>query len=91
MHARVLKFGESMGTKFLLLNYDQLCIDPANEIAKMLEFLDMDVSEEQRNDLLQTVNPPQSIGRFKQYGLEIFDPEDVKFVSKLGFDTNIEV
>jgi hypothetical protein len=36
--------------------------------------------------LIALVNPPDSRGRFKHYGTEIFAEEDIAFVKSLGFD-----
>ena len=36
------------------------------------------------------VQPPASMGRFKRYGLDSFDPEDIAFVKHLGFDVRLD-
>jgi hypothetical protein len=85
VHDRVLKIGNSMGSRFLFLNYDQLCLHPAAGIGKLLAFLEVPASDFQIRRLSGLVKAPYSIGRFKEYGLHIFDPADVDFAKQLGF------
>lgn len=86
-HERVLFLGARMGARFLFLNYDRLCLDPAGGIRRLLEFLEVNASEAQARHLTGLVGMRDSIGRFKQYGTQLFDPDDVAFVRQLGFDT----
>jgi hypothetical protein len=89
VHERVLTLGATMGQRFLFLNFDQLCQDPNRGVKEILEFLSMDVSNTQFKNLTYLVKPPASIGRFKQYGINMFDSDDVSFLKQLGFDTGI--
>jgi hypothetical protein len=89
VHERVLALGATMGQRFLFLNFDQLCQNPKRGVKEILEFLSMDVSNTQFNNLTCLVKPPASIGRFKQYGINMFDSDDVSFLKQLGFDTGI--
>ena len=90
VHQHVIAIGESMGPRFLLFNNDDFCLNPTNSIDNLLSFLEVDVSDTQISNLLNLVRIPKSIGRFKKYSLEIFDPSDIKFVEELGFDTSIK-
>ncbi len=90
VHQRVLDLCRPMGPRFLFLNFDQLCLDTINGIKRLLEFLEVNVSESQIRDLSNLVRVPETVGRFKQHRLQIFDPEDVSFVRRLGFDTSLE-
>lgn len=90
VHERVLDIGKLMGSRFLFFNYDQFCLEPRNSLTMLLEFLEVDISETRISSLLQLVRVPASMGRFKQHGLEIFAPEDVLFVQRQGFATNID-
>jgi hypothetical protein len=86
VHERVLRIGHTMGARFLFLNYDQFCLEPAAGIRQLLSFLEVAASDSLIRHLSDLVRPPRSIGRFKEYGLSIFDPGDVAFVKELGFD-----
>jgi hypothetical protein len=90
VHQRVLEIGNSIGTDFFLLNYDDFTIYPEKGIRELLQFLGLDVTTTQINLLSKLIKIPESIGRFKQYGIKIFDEADVAFVKKLGFVIEIE-
>jgi hypothetical protein len=87
VHRRVLEIGKHMGDRFLLLNYDDLCINPRKRLEELVSFLALNASETEKGRLAGLARPPQSIGRFKQYGTNMFDAVDVAFVKSLGFDT----
>ena len=86
IHRRVLETGRSMGANFLFLNYDNFCLNPESGMTELCEFLGLDAAGMPESRLLELVHVPDSIGRFKQYGTEIFAAEDVAYVKELGFD-----
>ena len=87
IHRRVLEIGRSMGSNFLLLNYDNFCSNPESGVMELCDFLGLDDTKISWSSLLDLVDAPGSIGRFKQYGTRIFAEEDVAYVKELGFDT----
>ena len=87
IHERVLHIGDSMKDNFLFLNYDDFCIKPEKGIKQLFEFLGME-PDSVMSQLVSLVKPPDSIGRFKQHGTEIFAEEDINFVKSLGFDVD---
>jgi hypothetical protein len=74
-----------MGTNFLFLKYDDFCKHPEKGVAELLHFLGLEDCS-LLTQLIEIVNPPNSIGRFKQHGTEMFGEEDIAFVKLLGFD-----
>jgi hypothetical protein len=86
IHRRVQEIGKSMGKNFLFLNYDNFCSNPVEGITELCGFLALDSVSIPVDRLSGLVNPPDSVGRFRQHGTEIFDEEDVAYVSELGFD-----
>ena len=78
-----------MNSQFYLLNFDKLCLEPENSLRDFLEFLHLDIPQSQIDEISKIVRIPETLGRFKKSGLKIFDPEDVSYAKKLGFDTNI--
>ena len=88
VHRRVLDLCESMGSRFLFLNYDNLCLDPIDGMKKIVEFLGLEVTDSRISNLSRLVTVPNSINRFKQYGLHMFDDDDIAFVKQLGFETS---
>jgi len=88
VHRRILRVCETMGDRFLLLNYDRLCQDPHGELPPLLKFLGLAPSMDAVSRLAELVRAPVSIGRFKRDGVGVFDPEDVAFARRLGFDVD---
>jgi len=84
-HHRLLETSNKMGNNFLLLNFDKFCLHPDKEVPKLLQFLEVSTDKLDLNKLKSLINAPSSIGRYKQYGLELFDKEDVNYVQALGF------
>ncbi len=84
---RVAVLGEQMPNRFLWFNYDAFCAAPRDGLGTLLRFLGMTVDASTESSLLALVRAPDSIGRFKQYGLREFDVDDVAYVRGLGFGT----
>lgn len=87
-HRRILRLCRPLGGRFMLLNYDALCASPEFRIRELLEFLGCEPSPQDSARLIDLVQKPESVGRFKQQSLDQFDPEDVAYVRELGFDTS---
>jgi hypothetical protein len=85
---RVIDFFGVDSPQFLLLNFDLLCQNPAREIERLLMFLGQEHSLLLIRELSRIPRAPDSTGRFKKHGLQLFDPDDVSYVRSLGFDTD---
>ena len=86
VHKKILEIGNKMGPdNFLLINFDKMCKKPNKWLKKLCKFLN--ISSKCSIGLKYLINPPSdSIGKFRKYDLSIFDPNDIAFVKKLGFD-----
>ena len=83
---KAIALGMKMGNdKFLLLNFDNLCLSPRTEVDKMLSFLKIDPATIDVNHLCGLVKPPKGIGRYREHDLSIFSSEDISAVKTLGF------
>jgi hypothetical protein len=89
VHKRVMDVGQALGKNFLMLSYDEFCSKPNEGLEKISEFMDLDMSKLPKEKLISLIRPPKSIGRYKKFGLDCFDPADVTFAKSLGFDTSI--
>lgn len=90
MQKRILSEAANMGQEFLLINFDKLCLSPLNALMKLKDFLGIDSWDDCKTAMLaRYIKAPESIGRFRQHGLKLFDPSDVAYVAQLGFDTDI--
>jgi len=88
VHRRVLNIGESMGANFLLLNYDEFCTGGDSGIKQLYDFLAVDDDRAVvQSQLLGLIDTPDSIGRYKNQDISVFDKKDVQYVEQLGFDT----
>jgi hypothetical protein len=85
VHRRVLTIGQSMRSNFLFLRYDDFCLKPESGVRQLCEFLKLE-TDGVAAKLVKLIRPPDSIGRFRQYGTGIFAAEDVAYVKFLGFD-----
>jgi hypothetical protein len=87
VHRRVLRVGAALGSRFHVINYDRLCRSPDEPLARLVEFVGGTDVGSVMSRLRAQIKPPDSIGRFRQHGLDAFDADDVEFVRSLGFDT----
>ena len=78
-----------MKSNFLFLSFDELCSNSKQESKRLLEFLDVSATAENISKVVELVDKPKSIGRFKRHGLGHFRSEDVDYVSQLGFDVSL--
>lgn len=88
VHRRVLAIGEQMAERFLFLRFEDLCLAPERELSRFARFLGLEVEASLVARLTRLVVPPKSIGRFRTEAAGPFDPEDVEYVARLGFETS---
>lgn len=84
-HRRILALTESMPSRCMLVNFDELCRAPDHEIGKVLDRLNIAATRTLLDDLSKRVVPPASVGRHKGNPSTDFDIEDIDFVGRLGF------
>ncbi len=85
IHERMNEVSKKSKYSVYIVNFDKLCRSPKNELKKIFEFLDLQVSTE---DLLKHINEihlPSSVGRHKLHSLHNFDKSDIEFVQMMGF------
>lgn len=83
---QAIRLGREMGDeKFLLLNFDNLCASPANEIDRLLSFVGQNPDRDERQKLCGLVQPPATMGRYRKHDLGVVDPRDVEAVRSFGF------
>lgn len=89
IHRRILDYGATIGSNFLFLNYDDFCLNPEKGVNRLVEFLELDHKNLKISNLVNLVNAPASIGRFKQHDIRMLDKCDIDFVKKLGFTVEV--
>lgn len=85
IHQRIQRVGQTMGERFLFLDYDAYCNDPQQGVNKLLLFLGKPVTP-RTLALLSEMVSPISIGRYKSSDTSELEPADIAAVRALGFD-----
>ena len=68
-----------------MLNYDKLCIEPRENIKKLLVFLDLKVNVEVFEDMIKIPQIPPTMGRWKSMDINLFTESQINNIKKLGF------
>ena len=85
---RVMEIGEKLGgQKFLVVNFDRLCLSPKSEIQKIVSFLNIEPGAENLATLCRIPQRPKSLGRYRAHNISQFDPADLNEIENLGFST----
>ena len=85
---RVMEIGEKLGAqKFLVVNFDRLCLSPRSEIQKIVSFLNIEPGAENQATLCCIPQRPKSLGRYRTHNISQFDPADLNELNDLGFST----
>lgn len=74
---------ELFAGRHYILNFDQLCTNPEQEIEKLFDFLGIN-SRASIDDLSKLVALPVSTGRYRSH-LHTFTPEQIQAVRDFGF------
>lgn len=81
-----IKVGEIMGSdRFLLINYNQLCMEPGIFIKRIAEFLGIIPDEPLFGKLVSIPGQPHTMGRYKDHDLTWLTPDKRKMIEDLGF------
>ena len=87
VNKKVLAFGEQLGNeRFLQVNFDRLCEAPEEGIMRIADFLKVNIPEDVMKKAFKLPVLPESKGRYKDYPLDGFSPEDLDYLEKMGFD-----
>jgi hypothetical protein len=85
---RVMEIGEKLGgQKFLVVNFDRLCLSPKSEIQKIVSFLNIEPGAENLATVYRIPQRPKSLGRYRAHNISQFDPADLNEIENLGFST----
>lgn len=83
---RALTLGRKLlKERFLVINFDKLCMNPGREIELLIDFLGLDTRGVKMDELQKLPKFPKSYGRYKNYDLSIFSKEEIEAVKALGF------
>jgi len=84
---RVVELQRKIGSdKIYLLNFDELCINPEQEIIKLVEFLNIDVQRNELESAISIPKVPKTKDRYKENEISKFKKEDLDFLFSLGYE-----
>ncbi len=72
--------------KILIINFDNICSNPQEEVRKILSFLNYSCDEKTFNELINLPKTPSSTGRYKTKNLSDFTTKDIAILKKFGFE-----
>jgi len=86
---RIITLSQKMeSNRFLLANFDELCLNPRNEIIKIIHFLGLNINQVNIDKLECLPSVPKSSGRYQKQDLTLFDKDEIEAVRKFGFKVN---
>lgn len=86
---RALEAGKRLGPdKFLLVNFDQLCLSPQSEIKRIISFLNIQPSSTEFANVITIPKVPSSYGRHRAHDPNQFDSDDLDLLRTLELTTS---
>ncbi len=76
---------ESMGNRFLLLNFDWFCLSPREGLEQLLDFLSLQISPELETKIIDQVQVPASINRHRQHEIDFVTEDELALLQSLGY------
>ena len=70
---------------FLLVRFEDVCLDTERTANKVLRFLGVDANETVRREFKEMVKVPDSLYRYKNHDISIFSPLDVDGIKEFGY------
>ena len=71
--------------RFLLLRFEDLCREPGPTLERVAGFIGATPGAQDLSLLARRVEPPSSLGRYREHDLSIFSKTDLDAVRELGF------
>ncbi|NNE72106.1 MAG: sulfotransferase [Acidimicrobiales bacterium] len=80
---------ELLRDRFYSLDYERLIRDPEPEITKLVSFLGLDDSPARISQYAELVGTPETVGRYKNYDLGHFRPDQLEGIARWGFTVDL--
>ncbi len=84
-HRRIIDIGKTMGGRFLMLNFDTLCQQPASQFEQLFTFLEIEADAALQNALVALIQVPDSLGRHRDQIIDYARPADLQFLTAMGY------
>ncbi len=83
---KIMQQGDRLGPeRFLVINFENLCLHPEQEVKKILSFLKITPSREILQTCCAIPQKPKSMGRFRSHDLSLFDRDDLNKLTSFDF------
>jgi len=80
-----ISYGKSrMRERFIICHFEKLCLEPSQEIERILSILNESLSSEKLEELSNIPESPKSLGRYRKEDISIFTPKDIAEVFKIN-------
>ena len=89
-NTRAFDLAKALGPeRVLIVNFDRLCLAPAQEVSRILEFVGSSFSADDVRGLTVLPQTPASSDRYLRHDCSVFDRDDVDAVRRLGFEVKL--
>ncbi len=78
----------TFGPRFLLVDYDALCVTPEREARRIASFVGAEPSSAELTRVAGPARAPYSSGRWRRFGIDPFRPDQLADVAALGFEVD---
>ena len=83
---QAMNTGRMMGSRrFMVLNFDQLCESPLDELWRLFSFLEVDTANIALDHYSGKIRMPKTIGRYRQFDGSVFEKRQMDCVREMGF------
>lgn len=84
---KAIEVGKKMlSDRFLIINYERLCDSPGKEIKRLINFLELSVSNETFAQISQIPSPPSLSARYKKHDTSWITDDDIKSLHQMGYE-----
>ncbi|PJB55099.1 MAG: hypothetical protein CO098_18060 [Bacteroidetes bacterium CG_4_9_14_3_um_filter_41_19] len=88
VNRRIIELRKKIGSdKIYLINFDEFCLNPEPEIRKIINFIGIEVGENQLEKAIGIPSIPDSKDRYKEHDLTIYREDDLQFLHSLGYSS----
>ena len=88
-HRRMLANRELLGDRLCILNFDQLCRAPQEQLSALADFAGLQPTSQMLESLAAGIRAPGSTGRYLQRDCSSLDPADIEYVRQQGFPVEL--
>lgn len=85
VHTKMAALAEQYPDNILLLNYDELCLDPTQRLESITDFLQHTIDSTEIWSLAKLCKPPASMGRYKSQNIDFVTTDQKKQLMNLGY------